>query len=153
MNATPNSSPTETPMPEKLASKWASLRLGHEAVMLEDARKTLQHSRHVVEEHHKNMGATTSPTPKADDMIVGDVVTNHYSTMQEPKAKTDGMSTLGKMALAGVAAAGLGSSVTVPLVAYQLLKDDPATIVQPVDHVDTDTQYGLRIYRGEGGEQ
>lgn len=80
-----------------------------------------------------------------DQIVLGDIRTeNHNATSSPPGiAKT--------LAAVGLAAAGLGAGAALPIAAYQLFKPDTNVVVQPtaptVD-TDTDTKYGLKIYRG-----
>lgn len=77
-----------------------------------------------------------------DVTYLGDVTEQHY---HQPKR---GSSLLKNMALAGIAAAGLGVGAAAPIAAYKWATSQP-TIEQASDAIDTDTQYGLRIYRDE----
>ena len=82
---------------------------------------------------------------------IGDESHIHYHNESKPVSeKASGIAKT--LAAAGLAAAGLGAGVALPIAAYQLLKPDTNVVVQPTTPVvgtDTDTKYGLKIFRDE----
>lgn len=115
-------------MVEKLASRWAGLRTGHEAVMMEDARAVLAAERGRVNE--------TDRPEAMGDLHVGDV----YHEAQKP---TPQVSTLAKLAIGGaLLASGVGAGVAIPLL-LDVNKAQPT--IEQSEHVDTNTQYRLEF--------
>lgn len=125
-----------------MGKNWARVRLGHEAVMLEDARKTLEQNRANVDSHRKFFDMPEGQS-QADDMHIGDVTHTHY---HQPKEQPTQSSGLAKWALG---AAMLGSSIGLPLAGALMLTDGDGSpaIAEPADFDDTNTQYGLRIFK------
>ena len=82
-----------------------------------------------------------------DQIVLGDLKT-YNTTTPAPQPKPE--SNLGKtLAGIGLAAAGLGVGAALPIAAYQLLKKPDTTnvVVPPSVDTDTDTKYGLKIFR------
>lgn len=83
-----------------------------------------------------------------DQIVLGDIRTENHHAAPQPSTGSNLAKTI---AAAGLAAAGLGAGAALPIAAYQLLK--PATNVtvnQPsLEDTDTNSQYGLRIFRQE----
>jgi hypothetical protein len=73
-------------------------------------------------------------------------VTHHHTTPPPPQT-----STLAKLAMAGVAAAGLGSGIGIPLAVMSYMSNKPVPVVEAQS--DTDTKYGLKIYRPSEAEE
>lgn len=100
------------------------------------------------------MERTSEPMDKQleEEMAVriGDESHIHYHN--ESKPISEQASGIGKtLAAAGLAAAGLGAGIAAPIAAYNLTRHT-TQIVQPTQEfvdtdTDTDTKYGLRIYR------
>lgn len=67
-------------------------------------------------------------------------VTHHY-----PAPAPIQSSTLAKAAMIGMAAAGLGSGIGIPLAAIAYMNGKAAPVVEASP--DTDTKYGLKIFR------
>jgi hypothetical protein len=72
-------------------------------------------------------------------------VTHHYPAPAPPQT-----STLAKMAMVGIAAAGIGSAIGIPLAVMSYMSNKSVPVVE--SQSDTDTKYGLKIYRPSEAE-
>ena len=82
-----------------------------------------------------------------DQIVLGDLKTYNTTTpAPQPKPESNIAKTLAGI---GLAAAGLGVGAALPIAAYQLLRPDTNVIVPPSVDTDTDTKYGLKIFRDE----
>ena len=91
--------PNENHFLDKLREK---LSLGHQAVMLDDARETLKQNRKVSKGHHYAMQTSQDDAGEQDMMVLGDHTTHIYPS---PKPSFDWM----KILLgAGLLTAGAG---------------------------------------------
>ena len=98
-------------------------------------------------------GGESEDDEMGDQIVLGDLKTYNTTTPPSPPKPE---SSLGKtLAGIGLAAAGIGAGAALPIAAYQLLKPDTTNVVvqptNPVVGVDTDTKYGLKIFR-DGAE-
>ena len=124
--------------PKKLAEKWAKIRLGHEAIMMEDTQKVLKHNRLST----AKINGTEEVEGEKDMMVLGDYIAN--SSQQQPP-----QSILPKLLLgAGLLATGAGVPYGAGIIA-DAIKNKPTStpIIQPVT-VDTDS---INQYTFEGG--
>lgn len=80
-----------------------------------------------------------------DTTYLGDITEQHYHT---PSAAGNIAKTL---AAAGLLAAGLGTAAALPIAAYNMTKGE-AVAPTPVTGPDSDTQYGLRVFRPTSDE-
>jgi len=80
-----------------------------------------------------------------DQIVLGDLKTENITYANPPQTQSSGIAKT--LAAAGLAAAGLGAGVALPIAAYQLLRTDTTVVVPPSVDTDTDTKYGLQIYR------
>jgi len=150
--------------------KLSRVRLGHEAMMVQDAAKTLSFDRESREHglqdilsggsvDNSQVGAET-PNPSTgglqdgtlgsllggmEDMInLGDI---HVSNTQSPKTTQPEKSSLGKLAKAGLAAAligsGAGAGYGIPLMLSALKPDKKPVISIPKN---TDTYNEIRLH-------
>lgn len=172
-NQTPNNN--QPPILDHGRLNWildriARLRVGHEGVMLNDAAHVLSQQRHVVDSHHQNTGVTQGPSPKPDDMIIGDVNVTYNSQVAPkasevkpqvqqpmyqpapaytpPPATASKLSGWQKAAYAGALVAGLGAGVGLPVAVYQGLQNRPV-VQDSAPAEDQDTFLEVGIYRDE----
>lgn len=138
---------------DKIAEAWAKLRLGHEAVMLQDAEATLRTDRERVKAHQREFLGPSWRDPEGEGVIhIGDV--HQPPTVVSPVAQPAGLSTLGKIAVGGALALLAGTPIGAAVLAVpvlQALLNRPAPVVtqptatpQPQPTVDQ-TLYDLRL--------
>lgn len=138
----------------KLVDRWSRLRMGHEAVMLEDAREVLAQNRKQVAAHSEANGLPVSGT--GDD--VGNTLNLGDTTIYQAPAAPAAASTspLAKALIAGAIATGVGGPIGAGLALPDILQAlKPAAPVvapekpvapQPVPQAaDTNTLFDLYI--------
>jgi hypothetical protein len=85
-----------------------------------------------------------------DNIYLGDVTLT--STEERPQIHQRESGGIAKtLAALGLAAAGLGAGAAIPIAAYNMTRPETNVVVKPPSVIgdDTDTRYGLKIYRGE----
>jgi len=138
---------------ENLADLKYKMALAHDAVQIDkDMRRQAVVERLIKKTQDGTlMQQTDEPMDKQieEEMAVriGDESHIHYHNEQkEPQQVPQASSGLGKaLATAGLAAIGVGGAASLPILAWNLSRQDQQAVVD----TDTDTQYGLRIYRDE----
>jgi len=141
---------------EWLADKWGKVRMAHEAIMVEDARKILSDNRKTTKGHISGVGGLELADGDAGEMHIGDshtTVNNFVQDKEQPQYQPPQKpGVVDTMLKAGLAAAAIGTAGSLPILAYNLTKaapPAPAPVIvneqQPT--VDTDTQYDLRIFK------
>lgn len=118
---------------------------------LEEAQRNREAESAAVRKHvwgSSGSEALTSEEDMGDQIVLGDIRTEHHHAAPQPSTGSNIAKTL---AAAGLAAAGLGAGAALPIAAYQMFKQQPSTnVIVPNDtDTDTNTQYGLRIFRDE----
>lgn len=141
---------------EKLADLKYRTAIAHDALQIDkDMRRQAVVERLIKKTQDGTlMEKTSEPMDKQleEEMAVriGDESHIHYHN--ESKPSSDQASGIGKtLAAAGLAVAGLGAGIAAPIAAYNLTRPTTAVVqpASPVVDTDTDTKYGLRIYRDE----
>lgn len=149
MTTTTTEKPTATDPPDwksRLGDLWYKTKVADYALQIDkDDRRQRILERLAKKTQDGTLGeATAEPSDAGDDMgvAVGNEIHHHH---QQPKAEP--ASTVAKtLATAGLAAAGLGAGISAPILAYNLTRPDKPAQADTA-FVDTDTQYGLRVYR------
>jgi hypothetical protein len=91
-------------------------------------------------------GGEMSEEEMGDQIVLGDIRTeNRYITPEPSKTSSIGKT----LAAAGLAAAGLGAGVALPIAAWNMTRPDAATFVDTDTDTDTNSKYGLKIFRQE----
>lgn len=121
---------------QTVLDRLSRLRLGHEAVMLEDAREVLKGDRGRLAGHAKAYGLEGSAD--MGNLILGDSVTN-ISTPQKPASNPLKWLTM----IAGLATGGVGLAMAPAII--EAIKGVPP-VVQPIEDTDTNTQYELQFF-------
>ena len=140
----------ETTRPEnwkaKLAELWYQTKLADTGVQIEkDLRRQKSIERLVKKTQDGTLGqATSEPMDEESETVnVGNEIHHHHGQPKTTSPLVKGIAT------AGLAVAGLGAGVAAPIAAWNLTrKIAPAVTEQPTME-DTDTKYGIRIFRGE----
>ncbi len=127
-----------------LLERWSRIRMGHEAVMLQDAQELLAQQRKSVSAHNKQNGLQ-EPDEDVGNIILGDTTINHAPAQQ--KAALSGLAKAGIAVAAGLAlGGGVGLPLAIPSIidalkpAVQQVLPTPA----PAGN-DTDTLFDLFI--------
>lgn len=120
--------------------KWASIRLAHEAVMLEDVREVLKNDRKATKAHRRKM-LEIEDIQEPEDMIhIGDIIDRRTGREGKPS------STLTKFTLAAALfASGTGLGVAVPLVTSALWPSQTHEKPAASEPLDKDTLYQLKL--------
>lgn len=122
--------------------RWARVRLGHEAVMLEDAREVLAQNRKGNLAHSQSNGL---PVGESD---VGTLNLGDTTIYQQPPPAAK-MSTLGKALIGGAVAAGIagpiGGLFALPSILEALKPAAPFVQPQQPAGTDTDTLFDLFV--------
>lgn len=139
--------PTAAQKAESLATDRVDLRNLHEALMAEDAREVLRANRAATETQRRaTLPGHASPAEDVLNFKSPTTVNHNYPAPPKP-----GMGTLAKLALAGVAATGLGlpigGALALPAVLDAL---KPAAVGTDTD---TDTVFEIGLGRPTPGEQ
>lgn len=131
---------------QNLLERWSRIRMGHEAVMLQDAQELLAQQRKAVTAHHQNNGLS-APSEDMGDIILGDTTINHAPPQARPV-----LSGLAKAGIALAAGAALGGGIGIPLAIPSIIDalKPAAAAVQPTPTPapagnDTDTLFDLFI--------
>ena len=124
--------------------KWASIRLAHEAVMLEDVREVLKNDRKATKAHRRKMleiEDAIEDIQEPEDMIhIGDIIDRRTGREGKPS------STLTKFTLAAALfASGAGLGVAVPLVTSALWPSQTHEKPAASEPLDKDTLYQLKL--------
>lgn len=145
---------------ERVADQWWKLKLADFGVQIDkDMRRHAMVERLVKKTQDGTLQQVTAePMDKTLDeqmgVRIGDEIHYHNTQATKPvksEQQTQG-SSLGKtLAAAGLAAAGLGAGVALPIAAWNMTRPDTQVVVEqnPGIDTDTDTQYGLKIYRDD----
>jgi hypothetical protein len=89
-------------------------------------------------------GGEMSEEEMGDQIVLGDIRTeNRYITPEPSKTSSIGKT----LAAAGLAAAGLGAGVALPIAAWNMTRPDQAPFVDTDTDTDTNSRYGLKIFR------
>lgn len=140
------SAPLQTPIAEadKIAAAWAKLRMGHEAVMLQDAAEVLRTNRGVVKAHSREFLGPSWQEPGEDGVIhIGDV--NQTVPQQTaPQAAPAALGALAKIGLAFAISGPIGAGIAaIPVIQSWLSK--PAAVAPAVPSPNPQTLYDLRL--------
>ena len=112
---------------------------------LEEAQRNREAESAAVRKHvwgSSGSESLTSEEDMGDQIVLGDIRTENKYEAAAPSSSGNLAKTLAGV---GLAAAGVGTGLALPIAAYQMLK--PATnVVVPTD-TDTNTEYGLQIFR------
>ena len=161
------SSTTQQERESKVTTYWekmGKLNLLMGTINAQDQKKGLEQARKNQEAEasavRKNVWEWEEPDADEDDMgdqiVLGDIRTIHNPPAPTPPPAPSPTSSLAKtLAGFGLAAAGLGAGAALPIAAYQMFKPDPpgpVVVTPPSVDTDTDTKYGLKIYRDEQQE-
>lgn len=138
----------------KNLERMARLRLGHEAVMLQDAQEALEMNRKTVAEHYRQNGLNLP----ADDMgtiNLGDTTVYQTTPPAVTPAPATGLSALAKAGIITAGAAALGGGVGLPFALPAIIDalkpvvtPAPVTPVQPAPTIDTDTDTVFDLFIG-----
>lgn len=126
---------TNGSLPQKIVDRFSRIRLGHEAVMLEDAREVLANNRSQVASHSATHGL--SGNDPMGNLILGDSVTNVMQPKQGSPWKW--------IALAAALATGGIGLFQAPAI-IDAIKPDA---VPEFTDTDTDTQFELNLGKPE----
>lgn len=128
---------------DKIAAAWAKLRMGHEAVMLQDAAEVLRTNRGVVKAHSREFLGPSWQEPGDDGVIhIGDV--NQTVPQQTAATPSAALGTLAKIGLAFAVSGPIGAGIAaIPLIQSWLSK--PAAVAPAVPSPNPQTLYDLRL--------
>lgn len=135
---------------ERLAELWYQTKLANDALQIDkDSRRQRSVERLVKKTQDGTLGqATAEPMDDDDDTVsVGNEIHHHHPAPPTPLPPKPSVAK--SLAAAGLAAAGLGIGAAAPIAVWNLTKD--ATEV--IEGDDTDTKYGLKIFRDEPNSQ
>jgi hypothetical protein len=148
----------------RTALQWMKLQIADRARLMMDNQNTLNRTNrsdqqfrdftakqreHLAMKHGQIGEPMESEKPDEPMEIKIDsptTVTHHHTAPPPPQT-----STLAKLAMAGVAAAGLGSGIGIPLAVMSYMSNKPVPVAEA--QPDTDTKYGLKIYRPSEAEE
>ncbi len=140
------SAPSQTPIAEadKLAATWAKLRVGHEAVMLQDAAEVLRTNRGIVKAHNREfLGPAWQETGDDGVIHIGDV---NQSAPQQVAQSASPLSAMAKIFLAFAISGPIGAGIAaIPLIQSWLSKPAVVAPVNPPATPNPQTLYDLRL--------
>ncbi|WP_436716577.1 hypothetical protein U8335_03955 [Roseiconus lacunae] len=151
---------------EKIANDWFLGKVADNMLQIDkDDRRQRLTERLIKKTQDGTLGKPTTEPMDGDDMgvSVGNEINYHYSqpaAQPAPAPAASPATSIAKtVAAAGLALAGLGTGTALPIAAYNLTKPAADAVVErietprpdpaPAPTIDTDTRYGLQIYRGE----
>lgn len=169
MNESSSSEPKQTEA-KQTALQWAKLHIADHARLMMDNQRTLNMSAESDKNYRDFVSRQREHIAKRKDQVSGEPVSSknaedpmevkidsptishtHYHNAPPAIPAPQSTSPLAKAAVAGIAAAALGAGLGLPLAYVLSQRDEPAPIVQPLE--DTDTNYDLRIYRGDDKQE
>lgn len=140
------SAPSQTPTAEadKIAAAWAKLRMGHEAIMLQDAAEVLRTNRGMVKAHNREFLGPSWKESAEDGVIhIGDV---NQSAPQQVTQAASPLSALAKICLAFAISGPIGAGIAaIPLIQSWLSKPAAVAPVAPPATPNPQTLYDLRL--------
>lgn len=135
---------------EKLAQLWYETKVADLALQLDkDDRRQRSVERLIRKTQDGTLGEVSSQDDEDESMGVSvgnETITNNYHQPQTP-SKSSSVATA--LVAAGLTAAGIGVGAAAPIAAWNLTRQQasPSEVIQDTD---TDTKYGLQIFRDAG---